>query len=268
MKKSLLLLIIGITVGISSARAQSTLPEITVKNINGKIIVSWLNDYEQPITDILIQRSYDSLKNYSTIGTVLNPLNKENGYSDLNPPYNKMYYRLSINFEGGKYLITKPVRPVKEKPVITPEETEALLYRYPWQASPIKDSSIKSGFPVKDSIRTGVPVITQPNIVIKKPEPTYPSQRIFTARDNNVIIHLVDAATKKYRVKFFDENNNFLFELTRLTDEYLIIEKVNFVHSGWFFFEIYEADKLVEKNKCFIAKDGKNGSEAGRKSNR
>lgn len=268
MKKSLLLLIIGITVGLSQARAQSTLPEITVKNINGKIIVSWLNDYEQPITDILIQRSYDSLKNYSTIGTVLNPLNKENGYSDLNPPYNKMYYRLSINFEGGKYLITKPVRPVKEKPVVTAAETEALLYRYPWQASPIKDSITKSGLPVKDSIRSGVPVITQPTIIIKKPEPTYPSQRIFTARDNNIIIHLTEAPNRKYRVKFFDENNQFLFELTKLTDEYLILEKVNFQHSGWFFFEIYELDKLVEKNKFFIGKDGKNTPDAGRKSNR
>lgn len=224
-------------------QAQQILPNITVKNIGGKIIVSWKNDYNLPAATINIQRSYDSLNNYTTIGNVLTPQNKENGYADANPPYNKMYYRLFIAFEGGSYIITKPVKPVKE--TITGTDSTQ-IQRYPWQVNLFGDSSIQ------------VP----PTAAI-----TYPSKRIFTAKDNAVVIHLPDAAVKKYSIKFFDELENMVFELTRLKDEYLIIEKVNFGHSGWFHFELYESGTLVEKNKLFIPKDGKssNNGKAGNK---
>lgn len=243
----------------AGSRAQSTLPDITVKNINGKIIVSWLNDYQMTVTNILIQRSYDSLKGYSTIGSVLNPMNKENGYADANPPYNKMYYRVSVTFEGGKYVISKPVRPVKELPPVTETEKEDILnFRYPWQVRPLIDSSGNTiNLPVKDSIHKAPPLVTPPNLPPVKREPTYPSQRIFTARDNNIIIYLPDAPQKKYSVKFYNDANVFLFELNKLQEEYLIIDKVNFVRTGWFFFELFEGDKLIEKNKFQIEKDNK-----------
>ena len=218
------------------ADAQKILPGITVKNFSGKIIVSWKNEFVTPVSNILIQRSYDSLKNYTSIGSVLNPQSRENGYADINPPYTKMYYRVSVSFEGGSYVISTPVRPVKDIPAgiedsakITGDDS-----RYPWQSNPFADSILLSK---------------------SKNEITYPSQRIFTARDNNLVIHLEDAGTKKYTAKFFDEKDSLLFELTRLNDEYLIIEKVNFIHPGWFHFEIYESGKLIEKNKFQILRE-------------
>ncbi len=80
--------------------AQEILPAITVKNFSGKIIISWRNQYPLEIKNLNIQRSFDSLKNFSTIGSVLTPQNAENGFVDEAPPYNKMYYRLFISFEG------------------------------------------------------------------------------------------------------------------------------------------------------------------------
>jgi hypothetical protein len=71
------------------------------------------------------------------------------------------------------------------------------------------------------------------------------------------VISLPDITTKKYAVKFFDEKEKFLFELKNITDDYLIIEKVNFLRAGWFQFNLYENGKLLEKNKFFIPKDGK-----------
>ena len=98
-------------------------------------------------------------------------------------------------------------------------------------------------------------------IAPKKDEITYPSERIFTSKDNNIVIHLTDAATKKYSAKFFNESDSLLFELTKLNDEYLILEKVNFVHAGWFHFEVYESGKLVEKNKFqILSKEQKAGN--------
>ncbi|MFT3911276.1 MAG: hypothetical protein QM737_17780 [Ferruginibacter sp.] len=229
----------------NGAHAQKILPGITVKNFGGKIVVSWQNAFTTPVTNIFIQRSYDSLKNYTTIGTVLNPQNRENGYSDVNPPYTKMYYRVSVSFEGGNYLVSLPERPVKEIPVVSnPDNTTKNdeAERYPWLSGTGRDSL----------------VLIAPK---KENEIVYPSERIFTSKDNNIIIHLPDAGTKKYSAKFFNESDSLLFELTKLNDEYLILEKVNFVHAGWFHFEIYESGKLIEKNKFqILSKEQKAGN--------
>jgi hypothetical protein len=249
--------------------AQETLPSITVKNINERIIVSWRNEYKIPVATINIQRSFDSLKNYKTIGSVLNPMNVENGYADANPPYNKMYYRVFIGFEGGTYLISSAFRPVKEDQ----NGGYVPIVRYSWQLG--SDTAKEFTLPAPGSISpvTGVrPSVQSPPAVVPAPAKEaaipYPSQRIFTARDNNVVIYLPDAKSKKYNAIFFDDANNQLFELTKLEDEYLIIEKVNFVHAGWFYFELYENQKLLEKNKFYVAKDEKKPDSNKRQGNK
>ncbi len=181
--------------------AQHALPGIMLKNSNGKIIVKWRNEYPGVIKTINIQRSYDSLKNFTTIGEVMNPQKTENEYTDAKPPSNNMYYRIFIAFAGGNYVFSKVARP---------------------------------GRPDLDNTSS------------------YPSNYIYTGKENNVIVSLPYAETKKYLVKFFDDNNKLLFELNKLHDSKLIIEKVNFVHAGWFFFELYENGKLLEKNKINI----------------
>lgn len=235
-----------------TATAQNILPNITVKNISGQIVVSWVNNYKAPVTTINIQRSYDSLKNYTTIGSVLNPQNEENGYADATPPYNKMYYRVFVSFEGGTYLFSKIARPVKEKPetAIAEDTLHPFLVKDNWTAQPLYDPRQKT---IKIQPKTQLPVINNNAEII-----TYPSRRIYTAKDNNIVIYLPEAETKKYTVKFFNETYMPLFDLNKITEPYLIIEKVNFVHAGWFYFEVYENGKLIEKNKFQIIKDGKN----------
>ena len=260
-------LILGlITVQIVSA--QEVLPGITVKDFSGKIIVSWMNEYKVPVSNISIQRSYDSTKNFTTIGSVLNPQNLENGFADNKPPYNKMYYRLFISFEGGAYVFSSTVRPVKVIPEKdTTSEPIPEINRFAWQAKPAADTILQpievarpdSGIHI--NIPSSLPRLHLPSkkdsIVLKKGPDIipYPSSRIFSNRDNNVVIHLPEASFKKYTVKFYDETHVFLFELTKLMEEFLIVEKVNFAHAGWFHFEIFENGKLLEKNKFFIGRD-------------
>lgn len=245
MKKFLLIVLMLTLFAAGSASAQQILPGISVTNYRGKILISWKNTYKLPVSNINIQRSYDSLKNYTTIGSVLNPQNEENGYSDNEPPYNKMYYRVFIAFEGGSYIISPSVRPVKALPLPTSDSTTTdstkTDNRLPWQLDPRRDSTYQAPPP--------------PPVV--KNEVVYPSLRIFTGRDNNIIIHLPDAAIKKYTAKFFNDAEKQIFELTTLKDEYLILEKVNFGHAGWYFFELYEDGKLLEKNKFLVPKDGR-----------
>jgi hypothetical protein len=212
---------------------QKPLPVITVKNFNNKIIINWVNEYTKPITTLNIQRSFDSLRNYKTIGSVLSPQSKENGYVDINPIYNKMYYRIFIAFEGGSYVYSNIMRPIKDTSRTDLNKDD----KSPWL-----ENHRDTGF-----IEPPLNPLT----------PAYPSRNIFTAKDNNVIIHLDGAATRKYTVKFFDDTDKMIFELKKIKEDYLIIEKVNFVRTGWFHFEIYENGELIEKNKFQINRDGK-----------
>jgi hypothetical protein len=94
----------------------------------------------------------------------------------------------------------------------------------------------------------------QQNIVI----PWFvPSSRVYTGKDNNVIIALPEAREKKYTLKFYDEKGILVFEIDKIPDPYLTLEKVNFLHSGIFNFELFEDGLLLEKDKIYIPKDVK-----------
>ena len=90
-KLKFLILLFSITAAYN-VTAQQVLPGITVKDFSGKIVVSWRNEYKVAVATINIQRSFDSTKNFTTIGSVLNPQNLENGYADDKPPYNKIFF--------------------------------------------------------------------------------------------------------------------------------------------------------------------------------
>lgn len=198
--------------------AQDTLPKLSVSNISDHILVSWTNPYVT-LTTINIQRSFDSTKNFSTIGSVLDVKNKRNGFIDAKPLSPNMFYRIFLSFEGGTYIFTKSMRPLKDTSRALPDIRE------------FQQSVVNTWF--------------------------VPSKLIYTGKENNIIIALPDAAKKKYLIKFFEENGAFIFELNRITEPYLTLEKANFLHAGIFDFEIYENGALIEKHKVYVPKDGR-----------
>lgn len=236
-------------------RGQASLPDITVKEYGGRVVVSWKNDYAKPISNISIQRSFDSLRNFSTIGTVLNPQNLENGYADDKAPYSRMYYRLFISFDGGSYVFSNIHRPEKITAARDSLAENNYGIRYFWQLDPETDSSanisIKTITSTDPSDTLEIPNKPAPEVI------TYPSKRIYSVRESSIVLYLPEAPTRKYHVKFYDENDKLVLELTKLKEEYLILEKFNFMHSGWFHFELFDEGKLVEKNRFFLGKDAK-----------
>lgn len=82
-----------------------------------------------------------------------------------------------------------------------------------------------------------------------------PSQYVFTGRDGNIAINVPNVMIHRYSIKFFAENNTPLFEITEVKETSLLIDKSNFLHSGWFRFELYEDGKLKERHKFFVPKD-------------
>jgi hypothetical protein len=229
MPKTLFVIVFFIGLFSAPCFAQDTLPNIMVKNYNGKIVISWKNNYGQHISNLNIQRSSDSLRNFTTIATVLNPMNKQNGIVDGKAPTTNMFYRVFVAFDGGTYIFTKSYRPVMD----TFKSVDLELPDVSAPPAPPKD------------------------LIKGSPANAYVYGRlIYIGKDNNIIINLPDAATHKYFLKFYDDKNNFLFEINKIHEPYLIVDKVNFLHAGWFNYQLYDNTTLVEKYHIYIPKDG------------
>ncbi len=224
--RRLLLFILSLFV-LSVSFGQDTLPKFTVKNLgndrdgNPSIVISWVNRYDT-LKQISIQTSHDSLKNYRTLISLTDPNAKMNGYADKRAPNDHMFYRLFVVRGNGEYFFTA----VKKANLDTAGTV----------------SSIESVV-VKKHLET-----------VKRPEFT-PSFYVYTNKDGYVYINLPDADKKKYRIKFYEDDNSFLFEVKNIRQTGLTLDKTNFFHSGWFNFELYNDEALVEKHRFYLGKE-------------
>ena len=290
----------------SVVRAQDTLPRFSATARGaGKILISWRNNLVG-ITQISIQRSFDSLKSFTTLLTVPDPKLPNNGAVDSKAPDPNQFYRLFVVLENGKYFFSKSQRPHSDVAAIKPDPhdidvgTDMDVARIDKQRIRFAPDNT-SGKPLVNgpsrirelpkvgidkpvfikrgdtllmqlagnqlrSFRDSILARTKDTLVfidgdtlsirpfIAK-EVYKVSPYVFTGKYGNIHVALPDAPSKRYAVKFFDDNNKLLFELAAIKDPSLILDKSNFVHAGWFRFELYEDEKLKEKNKLFIPRD-------------
>ena len=220
----LIIILLGCTVGFT----QDTLPRFTVTNAGAtRNIVGWVNTYGL-VKQISIQRSFDSLVNFKTILSVADPNSRQNGFADTKAPNDHMFYRLFIVLGQGQFLFTVSKRP---------EVDSFRLTKNGW-IDRSKDSlnyGIKQGIPRRSDF--------------------VPSFYVYTNKDGYLFINLPDAEKKKYHIKFYEEDETLLFELKNIKEPALTLDKTNFLHAGWFKFELYNDEKLVEKNRFYLAKD-------------
>ena len=298
------LLFIGVFLTVV-LRAQDTLPRFTATARGpGKILISWHNKYPV-VSQISIQRSTDSLKDFTTLITVPDPRLPENGAVDNKAPHPNFYYRLFIVLDNGKYLFTPSRRPRTntgetaaavaadnaDNAIVRSADTRVLFI------SPA-DSRTKNNIKPPSSIHSTPELSIAYSIFVRKgdtllgqlsgsavqafrdsilrhskdtlvfidgdtllikpfvPKEVYKvSAYVYTGKLGNIHIALPDAPKRHYTVKFFDENNKLLFQLSEIRDPLLLLDKTNFHHAGWFRFELYDGDQLKEKNKFFIPKE-------------
>jgi hypothetical protein len=293
----------------ASLKAQDTLPRFTATaRGTGKILISWHNKYPV-VTQISIQRSTDSLRNFTTLLTVPDPTLPENGAVDTKAPHPNFFYRLFIVFDNGHYLFTPSHRPqsnIGQSEVVVQEEkaAEKVLAKAAeprivfvdqgnsHQPAPIRNPGGAHGtVPISDVAYSGTVFVRRYDSIIGKVpgrqiqafrdsvltrtrdtlvfidgdtlviKPFMPAEiykvsaYVYTGRYGNIHVSLPEAGKRHYSVRFFDENNKLMFELAEIKDPALIVDKTNFLHAGWFRFELYDGDQLKEKNKLFIPKE-------------
>ncbi|MCF8213626.1 MAG: hypothetical protein K9I92_00635, partial [Chitinophagaceae bacterium] len=84
-----------------------------------------------------------------------------------------------------------------------------------------------------------------------------PSGLIFTNNEGNLIIALPNADKKKFTLRVFKEDGTPMFHMRNIKEPQLLIDRSNFLHSGWFKYDLYEDEKLREQNRFFIPPEGK-----------
>jgi hypothetical protein len=228
--------------------AQDTLPNFSAqKKKDGHAYINWYNDYGI-VKQITVQRGLDSAKGFASIGSITNAMTKNGEYADKKTKGNHFYYRLFIQLPEGQYFYTKAKR--------------VLAYNQPIVV--IKRDSV--GNVIKKDTQTTVTVPILPNnpdalqipkdtLVIVKPKPYAPSDYVFTDKKNNIIIILPNAEKKQYSIIFYDDNDKEILNIPKVKESNLILEKYNFMKSGWYYYKILEGTKVFEEHKFLISKE-------------
>jgi hypothetical protein len=85
--------------------AQDTLPHFTLVERGDKIVISWVNPYKN-VVQLNVQRSFDSLRSFSTVYSATSPELPQNGFTDIRMPTNRIFYRIFYVQEGGAYFFS------------------------------------------------------------------------------------------------------------------------------------------------------------------
>lgn len=266
----------------AKVHSQNTLPDFSVSSAGkNKVIISWANTYPN-LVQVSVQRSYDSIKNFQTIFSAQSPELPGNGYSDNTVVASvKYYYRIFYVFDDGRYYFTKSKSASKSADIVfqkaivnTPRiiinkpdaglnklQPEKFFYVYDRNKDSLlfvydtlsfihfKDSIVAKTKDTLNFLNDKEILLKQYNSLVWKP-----SVYLFTNERGDLKISLPLAKTHKYRVKIFDGEGNELFDIKNITEDQFYLEKGNFFHAGWFRFELFEDDKLKEKNKFYLEK--------------
>ncbi len=197
--------------------SQTTFKSFNAYAYRSGVEVNWeiTENLNRTIKRISIQRSRDSLSYFSTVGSIEINQQRNNRFIDKEPFPGKNYYRLFVLFKNGSYAFSKT-----KKAIAIPNVPKGFNY---------------------DKFNN------------ETPEDYFqPSLYIYTNREGNVNVQLPEIKKNNYTIRIYNASNQFLFELTNIDKNLLIIDKANFLHSGWFHYKLYKNGHIFEKWKFLI----------------
>ncbi len=280
--------IIAFCLVFNSVKAQDTLPSFTIRDINdNKILIAWTSRFGDNCIQLALQRSFDSTHFFSTIYSAQSPELPHNGVLDDRMPKGvKVFYRIFYVLQGGQYFFSKSLGlfsfnkmrlplTLSNQNLISDNNDDNAFNESSVGISPASNPYLNIYKRTTDSLYERIELrnfrhlrdslsqrkdtlnrLDSISFIIKPylPKITWKSSKfVFTTEaTNSVSIKLPQPKLHKYRIVFFEGNGTELFEIKNPKDDNLVLDNSNFVHGGWFSFDLYEDEKLKEHNKFQI----------------
>lgn len=225
-----LLLVLFASLTAFLSKAQTTLPDIQATTQKGINVLSWICQYDG-IKSIAVQRSSDSIYNFATIGYVKDLKKGTQGYVDGHPLPGNNFYRLYIAFNSDLTWYSNRIKvhidsaQLMQKAVLPPNDSlQKMLTEMAGGGETINTSNITSYTYIRSQY-----VFTNP----------------FTGHIN---IELPDDLNAKdvYALKFFNQQNVKIFEVPKVVEQSVILDKRNFQKKGLYKFELFKNSKIIE----------------------
>lgn len=172
---------------------------------------------------------------------------------------NWTYFKDSVKTFTKDTLVTLTAGRVQLRPYIAPAKKYVFIYRNDSLVTALEMQQYRK---FKDSIATKTKDTLYANdnqhIEIRSYVPKFvwkPSAFVFTNAKGYVTIRLPESRQHRYSIVFLEEDGTELFRIKSLKEPELILDKTDFIHAGWFYFELYEDEKLKEKNKFMLTRE-------------
>ncbi len=228
----------------SRAQAQPQLPDVIGAAQHGLTLLSWTAQFDG-IKSIAVQRSSDSVYNFTTIGYVRNTKKGAQGFIDGHPMPGKNFYRLYIAFSSdltwfsNRFRVEVDSAQILAAGIIPPNDSLQKLVP--------RAISALSGLKFDSTTGNVLGTVKLPTLAPVRPE-IVPSIYVFTNPFNgHVNIELPDVRAKAYDIRFFDEGEKMVLEIPRVNESPVILDKRNFQRKGYFHFEILRDREQWEK---------------------
>jgi hypothetical protein len=218
----------------NAAYAQPPLPDMQAVTQKGVNVLSWISTFDG-VKSIAVQRSVDSIYNYSTIGYVKGLKKGSQAFIDGHPNPGTNWYRLYIVFSSDLTWYSNRVKLAVDS----------------------ADLMNKGVLPPNDSLQrmVGSLLSGQPGDASELNAFTYiRSQYVFTNPfTGHINVELPDTADIRtlYTLTFFDQQDKQILEVPKVADRSVVIDKRNFQRKGLYKFEL-RRDKITLVEKGYI----------------
>jgi len=264
------ILIAIIFIGVPAMAQPPELPDIIAASDKGVNVISWTCQYDG-IKSISVQRSSDSVFNYSTIGYVKDLKKGPQAFIDGHPQAGNNWYRLYIGFSSDLTWYSNTIKiyidsaTLLSKSVIPPNDS---LQKY---ASAVKiepgdiiASSAQQAAEntVATSTGTTTPATNKPKLNLNLPKEdevsqfTYvKSQHVFTNPfTGHVALELPEDMREPYAIKFYKQGDEKtpVLDIPRIRKSKVIIDKHNFQGKGVYKFTLYRGTEKIEEGYISI----------------
>lgn len=256
------------------------LPDIAIASDKGVNVLSWTCQYDG-IKSIAVQRSSDSVFNYTTVGYVKDLKKGPQAFIDGHPQAGNNWYRLYIGFSSDLTWYSNTVKvyidsaTLLNKSVIPPNDS---LQKYASSINLKPDDIIATSSDVEPTTNytpgtvapaarpatTSGTVAARPapklNLNIPKGEEanqfTYiKSRHVFTNPfTGHVTLELPEDSRKIYAIQFFKQGDERtpVLDIPRLRKSKVIIDKRNFQGKGVYKFVLYEGTNKMDEGYISI----------------